>query len=169
MSYTFADHLHNYAVWTAARAVQRGWKGAKTKNIKTAIESTDLMNLASKQGNTTTSEFDNFHRLTAHRIIDSFDGLGIKASYGRASKIIAIYIKTSITLRNSGQCTISKLAHPPIDNILLTNLNFKFPKLGLKGIKWTQLTEEKYFYIISKLRSLNIDSFWKIEEFWQPE
>ena len=169
MSYTFVDHLHNYAVWTAARAVQRGWKGAKTINIKTAIESTDLMNLASNKRNITTSEFDNFHRLTAHRIINSFDSLGIKASYGRAAKIIAIYIKTSVISRDSGQSPISRLAHPPIDNILLTNLNSKFPRLGLKGLKWTQLTEEKYFYLISKLRTLNIDSFWKLEEFWHPE
>lgn len=169
MSYTFADHLHNYSIWTAARAVQRGWKGAKTINIKKAIESTELKNIESNLHSLNSSEFDNFHRLIAHKIIDSFNSMGIKASYGRAAKIIAIYIKTSIIIRDSGISPISRLAHPPIDNILLTTLDNTFPRLELKGIKWTQLTEEKYFNIIFKLRTLNLDAFWKTEEFWYPE
>jgi uncharacterized protein YbdZ (MbtH family) len=169
MSYTFTDHLHNYSIWTAARAVQRGWKGAKTINIKKAIESTELKDIESNLQTLNPSEFDKFHKLIAHKIINSFKSMGLKASYGRVAKIIAIYIKTSITIRDSGTSPISRLAHPPIDNILLTELDRAFPRLGLKGIKWTQLTEEKYFNIIFKLRTLNLDAFWKTEQFWHPE
>jgi len=169
MSYTFADHLHNYSIWTAARAVQRGWKGAKTINIKKAIESTELKDIESNLHILDLSDFDNFHRLIAHKIIDSFKGMGIITSYGRAAKIIAIYLKTSIVIHDSGISHISRQAHPPIDNILLTKLDSMYPKFGFKGIKWTQLTEEKYFTIISKLRTLNLDAFWKVEEFWYPE
>ena len=46
MSYTFIDHLHNYSVWTAARAVQRGY--TTTKNISAAIDKTELSKLAEK-------------------------------------------------------------------------------------------------------------------------
>lgn len=37
MKYVFNDHLHNYAVWTAARVVQRGFP-TNIKTIKNAIE-----------------------------------------------------------------------------------------------------------------------------------
>lgn len=169
MSYTFADHIHNYSIWTASRAVQRGWKGSNTINIKKAIESTELKDIESNIHNLNPSDFDNFHRHIAHKIIDSFKVMGIITSYGRAAKIIAIYLKTSIVIHDSGISPISKLAHPPIDNILLTKLDSMYPKFGFKGIKWTQLTEEKYFSIIYNLRTLNLDAFWKIEEFWHPE
>lgn len=169
MSYTFKDHLHNYSIWTAAKSVQRGWKGAKTINIKIAIESTDLKDIEFVLLTLEPIEFDNFHRQIAHKIIDSFKNMGIKASYGRAAKIIAIYLKTSIIIRDSGSGPISRIAHPPIDNILLTNLDNKSPELGLKGIKWTQLTEEKYFNLISKIRTLKLDPFWQLEEYWLPE
>ncbi len=165
--YNFYDHLHNYAVWTAARAVQR--KFTKTKNIKSAIEATDLKELSQNPKSMTIEQFDNFHRITSHIIIEHLNKLGIKASYGQAAKIIAIYLKTSLVIQDSGQSQISKIAHPPIDNILLTNLNRNFPSLGLKGIRWTQLSEENYFSLIGKLRSLNLDSFWKLEKYWQPD
>lgn len=165
--YNFYDHMHNFAVWTAARAVQR--KFTKTINIKSAIEATDLKELSQNPKFMTVEQYDNFHRISSHKIIEHLDKLGIKASYGQAAKIIAIYLKTSLVIRDSGQSQISKIAHPPIDNILLSNLSKYYPALELKGIRWTQLSEEKYFSLISKLRSLNLDSFWKLEKYWQPD
>jgi len=166
LNYTFNDHLHNYAVWTAARAVQRRF--TTTKNIKSAIESTNLKNLATNNVVMTTDDFDNFHRLTANKIIESFSKMGIKASYGQAAKIIAVYIKTSIVIRDSGVGILSKIAHPPIDNILLTGLHKEFPSLIANGIRWTKLNEDDYFDLIQSLRQLNLDSFWKLETFWSP-
>jgi hypothetical protein len=39
-SYDFSEHIHRYAVWTAARAVQRGF--AKTATIWSAIDTIGL-------------------------------------------------------------------------------------------------------------------------------
>ena len=47
MSYSFAKHLHNYACWTAARAVQRNF--TTTNKIIKAIESSDLIRVEELQ------------------------------------------------------------------------------------------------------------------------
>lgn len=166
MSYTFIDHLHNYSVWTAARAVQRGY--TTTKNIKAAIDKTELSKLTEKGEIKTPSEFDDFHRKTSKILIEYLSNLGIPTSYGRAAKIIAVYLKTSIVIRDSGESHLAKIIHPPIDNILLTNLSKKNRELGVSNIKWTQLSENEYFELIEKLRSLHFNSFWELEKFWSP-
>lgn len=164
MTYIFTDHLHKYAVWTASRASQRAF--TTTANIKAAIEKTELKSLITKEGDFTSEEFDDFHRKTAESIIQYLTEKGIMTSYGRAAKIIAIYLKTAIVIRESGQGALAKILHPPIDNILLTNLHQKMKNLELKGIKWTRLTEIEYFELIEKLRSLKLDNFWELEEYW---
>jgi len=40
------------------------------------------------------------------------------------------------------------------------------PALGVNKINWTELEEEPYFELIEKLRSLKLDKFWELEEFW---
>ncbi len=166
MNYTFSDHLHNYSVWTAARAVQRGY--TTTNNIKSAIDATELQDLSIRGENMSQKVFDNFHRQTANEIIQNIEEKGIKTTYGRAAKIIAVYLKTAIIIRDSGESTLSKIIHPPIDNILLTNLSKSNKELGLSNIKWTQLNEKEYFELIEKLRTLNLNYFWELEEHWTP-
>lgn len=166
MEYTFEDHLHNFAVWTSARAVQRNF--TTTKIIKTAIEKAKLRELINSTEIRSGEEFDKFHRETAKIIISYIEGQGILASYGRAAKIIAIYIKTAIVIRDSGLNKIAKVAHPPIDSILLGNLSTDHPELEINKIKWTHLNEEDYFFLIDRLRKLNFEYFWEVERYWKP-
>lgn len=70
MTYTIIDHIHNYSVWTAARAVQRNFTAIN--NIKAAIEQTKLKELIDYKGFLTIEQFDKFHRKTANEIIDAF-------------------------------------------------------------------------------------------------
>ena len=166
MSYTFSNHLHNYSVWTAARAVQRGY--TTTKNIKAAIEKTELSKFAEKSDIKSPSDFDHFHRQTSKILIQHLTNKGIHTTYGRAAKIIAVYLKTSIVIRDSGESVVAKIIHPPIDNILLSNLSKNNKKFGFSNIKWTQLSENEYFKLIDNLRTLHFDSFWKLEKYWTP-
>ncbi len=166
MKYTFTEQLHNYAVWTAARAVQRNF--TNTKNIKAAIEQAGLKELIDRKEEMTIDQFDIFHKTSANIIIEYLRSIGIQASYGQSAKMIAIYIKTAIVIKDSGLSNISKIAHPPIDNILLTQLHKKHPELDVSGINWTQLDEKKYFYLIKKLRTLNMEYFWELEKYWTP-
>ncbi len=170
MTYNFEDHLHNYAVWTSARAVQRNFYD--TISIKSAIEKTKLRDLIVTHNVFSEDEFDAFHRETARLIMDSLKstnvGLEDKATYGRAAKIIAIYIKTIAVIRYSGNDNLSKVAHPPIDRILLSNAHKEHSDLGLNKISWTKLTEQEYFDLIRKLRTLKFDKFWELEQYWSP-
>jgi len=166
MKYTFSDHIHNYAVWTAARAVQRNF--TNTKNIKIAIENTKLKDLINNNNDFSIVQYDNFHRETANNIIKSLNDLGINVTYGRAAKIIAIYIKTISVIRESGLSNLAKIAHPPIDRILLKNAHKENKNMELNKINWTELNENKYFDLIIKLRTLKFEYFWEIERYWTP-
>ena len=170
MPYTFNEHLHNYAVWAAARAVARNF--TNTANVKSAIEKTELRSLLDSNEKFTIAGFDQFHRETARKIITHLKyvdkGLEEKATYGRAAKIIAIYIKTAIVIRDSGMSNLARIAHPPIDRILLTNASKKHENLGLTMYNWTQLLEGEYFELIEKLRTIEFESFWEVERYWSP-
>ncbi|MEI7587708.1 hypothetical protein, partial [Runella sp.] len=85
-------------------------------------------------------------------------------TYGRASKIIAIYIKTAVVLPNRGEGVLAALAHPPIDRILLTNLKVKHWVEAVPN--WTDLEQHEYFLLVEHLRRIGITPFWKLEEFW---
>ena len=168
MKYTFNQHIHNYAVWTAARAVQRGF--TSTVNIKSAIEAASLRDLIDKKTQFNENEFDAFHRETARKIIENLQIIDSvvsnKATYGRAAKIIAIYIKTISVIRDSGSSNLAKYAHPPIDRILLSNLHKRHNNLGFDKYTWTLLNEHSYFELIDKLRTFKYDYFWEVEEYW---
>lgn len=166
MAYTFEDHLHNFAVWTSARAVQRNF--TNTENIEASIKKAKLRELINSAEILSGEEFDKFHRETAKIIISHLERQGIYASYGRASKIIAIYIKTAIVLKDSGLSIIAKVAHPPIDSILLKKLSLEHPELNVNKVKWTHLNEEDYFILINKLRKLKFEYFWELERYWNP-
>jgi hypothetical protein len=164
MSYSFAKHLHNYACWTAARAVQRNF--TTTNKIIKAIESSDLVKVEELQIETA-DEYDRFHKVCCNQIIDFFKNqLNTTASYGRAAKIIAIYLKTAVVIRYSGEGKLARIAHPPIDRILLTNLYKKHPELSVDKTTWTKLDEQSYFDLISKIRNLQLSSFWELEKYW---
>ncbi|HNP48725.1 MAG TPA: hypothetical protein PKL85_07790 [Bacteroidia bacterium] len=162
--YSFEEHVHRFAVWTAARAVQRNF--TTTENIRKAIEQTELQNPFFRKDINSPEQYDNFHKKTCDILISVFKKQGIDASYGRAAKIVAIYIKTAIVIPESGKSKLSKIAHPPIDRILLHNLDSKYPELKLKSRNWTTLNKDEYFDLIQKFREDFGDCFWKIEVNW---
>src|SRR5207237_4965917 len=110
-NYTFDEHKHRYAIWTAARAVQRSF--TTTHNIAKAINATGLKCFSQSNEPITQNEYDTRHKQWSKIIIDVLD-----CSYGRAAKIIAIYLKTAVVLPTSGTAN-SLVIHPPLDRFLL--------------------------------------------------
>jgi hypothetical protein len=133
----FSNYLHEYAIWTSARAVQRGF--TTTKNIKIAIEQSGIEEFAKEFRNSTIDQslFDNKHIELVKSLIESFHSLSKtketekaafnieKVTYGRMAKIIAIYLKTSVVIPNQGKGELAKITHPPIDAIFLKALHDK--------------------------------------------
>lgn len=166
--YTLSQHVHNYAVWTAARAVQRNF--TTTANIKRAIEQIGLQSFALSNTVINSRQFDDMHVMWAEELIDAFKKMGApKCSYGRAAKIISIYLKTSVLLCNRASCTASAVIHPPIDGILLRNLSEKTALKDLKPVRWTKLNKDEYWELIECLRSHFGQIDWRLEAYWTPE
>lgn len=168
--YSYHKHLHNYAVWTAARAAQRGF--TTTKNIKFAIESTEIRPLLEGNKEILDSEaFDEFHTKCCKKIIAEFNGFEnidkSKVTFGRAAKIVNIYIKTAIVIPTPNS-PLSHIAHPPIDRILLMGLQEGL-KMKFDNISWTGFNQEAYSKIIAQCRELGYGTtlpFWSIEKYW---
>lgn len=166
--YNIDEHIHNYAVWTAGRAVQRGFQGATTQNVLKAINQADLKGTFLKEYEWNNDNFDEAHDRCIRAICESLKEFN--CSYGRAAKIIAIYLKTSVIIPNNGKDDLSKIAHPPIDRKLLSALKkHKLLFVGEKEIPaWTDLNKEKYLEIIKNMRNLVKDlPMWKIEKYWE--
>ena len=164
--YNLKQHVHNFAVWTSARAVQRAF--TKTEMIRRAIEKSDLRLFSESTDDCNQKSFDEFQRKCANQIIDSFSKNNISCSYGRASKIIAIYLKIAVIIQYGNQNTRCSFIHTPIDSILLKALDKKLRINEFKNIRWTTLDETNYWELINKLKSKYLPINWKLEEFWSP-
>lgn len=167
-TYNISQHRHNFACWTAARATQRAY--ANTRIITNAINASKIQEKLSDlvdQG-FTIDEYDQFHKEMTDSITEELikaDANKDKTTYGRVAKIIAIYIKTVYVITDP-ESAISKVAHPPIDRILLTNL--KAEGIKINKLDWTNFKKKDYQDLISDLRKLIGNyPFWKLETFWK--
>lgn len=166
--YTFDQHRHNYATWTAARAAQRGF--TTTAKIKYAIEQSGLQQFAQDDSGVSTEQFTVYHQLWVDQITTSLRDKGVHmVTYGRAAKIISIYLKTSIILSSKGQCNRSTVIHPPIDATLLENLSSLEGLSDLKFMKWTQFRKEEYWGLVERLEKYFGSFDWHLEYYWLPK
>jgi hypothetical protein len=172
--YDISEHRHRFAVWAAARATQRGF--TTVGNLREAIEATSLRaELSNAQFfQTRTTEFEHLHRKWCLIICSFLDERQIaKATYGRAAKLIAVYLKATVILGNGADTPLGQCIHPPIDRILLRNLaanpRIKSPdKVNWRKTNWTDLNQVSYFDLVAQLRKEIPDEapFWMLEEYW---
>jgi len=168
MGYSLREHKHRFAIWTAARAVQRSW--TTTLNISKVITSVNLLDFVSTyQSLSNQKEFDALHSNWCEQMIKEFKVLNIKATYGRAAKIIAIYLKTSIVICEETDNDKLRLIHPPIDRILLKNLPNNKELMSIKKLSWTQFDKESYWQVVNTIREQFGYFDWRLESLWKPE
>jgi hypothetical protein len=173
--YTFFDHRHKFAVWAAARATQRGWKGATTKIIKDALENCGVRQFTSKASsrNTRLKKFERLYREWCKKICSFLKKRHVQGvTYGRAAKIVAIYLKSMLILSGSEYSPLARVAHPPVDATLLENLPSEIKaKLPENVKRWTKLKENDYYDgLIKPPRAFlgRDEPSWKLEEYFDP-
>jgi hypothetical protein len=176
MSYGLVEHRHRFAVWAGARAAQRGF--TETKNLRRALEATDIREVLAKPETLefTAVEFDKAHRGWCRSIFSDLLQLRVDdVTYGRAAKLIAVYLKTIVTMGSGCDTPFGRNMHPPIDRILLQALSrsnrIRSPhKAAWRRINWTQLDERGYIELIGQLRQVLPPGapFWTLEEYWEP-
>jgi hypothetical protein len=98
------------------------------------------------------------HRQWCRSVVGFLQNLGLpNVTFGRAAKLIAIYLKSVVVLGPGSETPFARIAHPPIDGILLRNLAASGDldsehKMEWAKTKWTQLSEEQYYELIEQLR-----------------
>ena len=95
------------------------------------------------------------------------------ASFGRAAKLVAVYLKTLIVVGPDGKSPAAGFIHPPIDRQLLqkiakTNSVPDDLRLLCRKTSWTKIEDAtKYDALIEELQKLTpAGEFWRLEEYW---
>jgi len=155
-SYSKYQHRHNFSVWAAARAAQRAFTDVET--LRTALEASDIKSFIQEPCGR--AAFDEAHKTWCGQIIGHLQEVGIsKATYGRAAKLVNVYLKSMIVLRDL-ESEEADYIHPPIDRILLKSLArdesiSASDRKILREIRWTKLTEKGYFDLIGVLKRIS--------------
>jgi hypothetical protein len=123
MRYDIYQHRHNFAVWAAARASQRRLTTVDT--LRKALESSEVVAFV-RDHVTDKIDSDAFaakHRSWCEEIVRSLLDAGVmNATFGRAAKLVAVYLKSMVVIGPFADSDLARVAHPPIDRILLRNL-----------------------------------------------
>jgi hypothetical protein len=174
MLYDLTEHRHRFSVWAAARATQRGF--TSVEKLRDALEHSGVVVFLANRGSADTDAqaFDALHCAWCRSIIEYLQSKGVRnVTFGRAAKLIAVYLKGIVILGGSEHSTLSRVTHPPIDAILLRNIcrapawNSTYGA-AWRRIRWTQLDEKKYYTLINQLRQCLADGepFWILEQYW---
>jgi hypothetical protein len=172
--YEIDEHRHRFSVWAAARAAQRGFS-ADVNTLRKALEACGVVEFlkTANLDDIDAKRFDGIHRRWCNSIVDFLEKARIpNVTFGRAAKLIAIYVKSVIVLGPHSATAFACLAHPPIDGILLGRLATSKVSSEHKSkwakIKWTKLNDDQYYELINQLRQAlgPEEPFWKLERFW---
>src|SRR6476646_5584451 len=118
VEYDLFEHRHRFSMWAACRAAQRGLRGGNVSVLCRAIKEGRLRELVANPSTwpTNGAAFDELHREIARTMIASMkqDGLSeLSASYGRAAKLIAVYLKSMVVIGPDTGSDFAKIIHPP--------------------------------------------------------
>lgn len=166
MAYDIKEHKHRFSIWTSARA-QRSF--VSTRLISSVINNTSLREFAESGNNFDCNSYDDQHRKWCREILSEFKKKGITTSYGRAAKIIAIYLKTSVIIGNNMNPDLNNFIHPPIDSMILKSFSGDAKFKDFKSKKWTKFDEGSYWEVVERIREKCGSFNWKIESQWHPE
>lgn len=122
----------------------------------------------------TPQRFDEAHGEWCSTVLAMLQRHGVKdATFGRAAKLIAVYLKSTVVLGADHNSELRRIAHPPIDDILLRALaadtRFDAERRRLwRNTRWTRLDRVAYGMVIESFRveGLEQPEFWMIERYW---
>lgn len=175
MAYDVFEHKHRFAVWAAARAAQRGF-GVTTVDVGGAVEHCGIVEFLRDPSSIHVGRdrFNTLHKGWCRCIIRSLTEKGVRdATFGRAAKIVAVYLKSMVVVGSDPGCSLASAAHPPLDRVMLQNLSsdseIQSPyKHTWKNAAWTKLGEKEYYELVGQLFAcLDADKpLWHLEKYW---
>jgi hypothetical protein len=176
INYDIFRHRHNFAVWAGARATQRGFTNAKTSKLRDSLQDSGLIEFVREHVSSEidAATFAKLHEEWCNKIIKTLNDLGvIGVTFGRAAKLVAVYIKSMVVVGPYSQTSLARVAHPPIDDNILKNISRlenlpRDTKKIFRTTKWTSLSRDGYYDLIRMIQDSvpNLDPFWRLEEHW---
>ena len=174
MPYDLFEHRHRFAVWAAARATQRNF--TSVERLRDALQKCGIKEFVNTAALREIDEarYRELHRDWCRAIIqDLAEGGVADPTFGRAAKLVGVYLKAMVVIGPASGSSLACVAHPPIDRILLKKIG-KAAEMDSHHrrtwgkVNWTQLTEEAYYSLIDQLRGAvsGDDPFWTLERFW---
>ena len=170
--YTIDIARHRFSLWCAARAAQAGSAKARREEFIAALKGCGVVDWIADAANHSASlgQYDReFHGWVAgvQRHLESKYKKIV--TYGVGAKLVSTYLKSVFIL--AGFHTSSLAAHitPPIDSILLRNIDTATKTALAKTHKWQRLTRAQYDRVVAALRRANGGApAWHLEAYWQP-
>lgn len=172
--YDIFRHRHNLLVWAAARATQRRF--TTVDNLRDALQNSGLVEFVNDH---VSSEIDpatfaKRHGEWCHKIIKTLEDLGLAdVTFGRAAKLVAVYIKSMVVVGPYSKTRLARFVYPPIDRIILQNLSrleYLPPDTirTFRATNWTSLNHDQYNGLIRLIKESlpNLDPFWQLEKYW---
>lgn len=175
MPYDLFEHRHRFSVWAAVRAAQRGFTTGD--NLRDALQSTDIVSFVREHA-TDQIDADGFavrHCEWCGRITEFLIDAGVQnVSFGRAAKLVAVYLKSMVVVGPHAGTTLAQVAHPPIDRLLLQALS-RLDDVPTKARRvfrttnWTDLDRVGYYALVDQIRASvpDVSPFWHLEKHWK--
>ena len=195
--YSMLEHRHRLAVWVAGRAYSRKGSGHTMEVAQALIENSGLGAIASPDDLPAHDEVDAFIHsqieavmrasaaIPKHKHWKSGELRSLECTYGRAQKLVNMYLKSKIICAgNEDDNDRVSALHPPLDDQLLkaihsnrkqcpaeTKARFddEWKKARALGTAWTKFDQVTYQAYIKAIRSfLAGRPLWHIEYLWTP-
>lgn len=197
-NYSFAEHAHRFAVWAAGRAYSRSGGhggGYSVQYAQRMLEAAGMRDINTPEDLPSKDGIDAFihERIEAVRAArpatyvhhETRDHLKFRCTYGRAQKLVNVYLKSKLVCGGYHDDERVERLHPPLDRKLLRGLNAvceevagqdeyaEFRKNFLDaqalGDSWVVFTQTTYEAYIKAVKSLQQDKpLWAVEEHWLP-
>jgi hypothetical protein len=174
MSYSINEHSHRFSAWAASRAASASplCRFEVSLGVK-ALEECGFDQRFTIDDLPAPEQIDLAHLEWRNRIIKS-KHLGVKhPSHGVAAKLINIYLKGRFVCGGFHNDDRVKALHPPIDSILLKELQdknvggYKNEWKKYREKRWSNFSSEDYEKVIQLIDQVSDgEPLWMIEKYW---
>lgn len=177
--YDIHQHKHSYAVWTASRAWNRRLKGGTLDLARRLIKVAGLEEV--REPDDIGADVDAWLLEKMRTIVTFADNNKISGiNYGRAQKLVNIYLKTKLICGGSEAHPKVCLLHPPLDGELFKGLRQVFAEQKRSDAavafyeaqracrSWTNFELPDYLAHINAIKLyMGSKPLWMVEEHWR--
>lgn len=170
LSYSIHEHSHRFAAWAAATGASASPRCRfRVEDGKAILEAAGFdAQLCRPSQLPKPHQIDRVHAGWSKRVIAEAKKRKLKFTHGIAAKLINLYLKARFTCGGHADHPNVAALHPPIDSLLLKELNRTLPSAQRLPTNWSTFDAESYQTAIHALRlHVSNQPLWTAEALWQ--